>query len=116
MLTNDLPGPGDAHGCPFRAFSTQQLTATLQQSFPRLTQVEQKEILEQKEKSHYHVACTRLFEASHGLPKGKGIDPNGAPGVADSVTHPCKYVDYSRDWEKVRNGGGEDSMDVDTQS
>ena len=114
MLTSHLPGAGDCHGCPFRSFSTTQLTATLQQSFPRLTQVEQKEIIEQKEKMHFHVACTRLFEASHGLPKGRGINPNAASGISDSVTHPCAYVDMSRAWEKARADG--DGMDVDSQA
>ena len=112
MLTGNQPGAGDCHGCPFRSFSTSQLTAALQQSFPRLTQVEQKEIIEQKEKTHYHVACTRLFEASHGLPKGRGIDPNSAAGISESVTHPCDYVDKSRAWEKARADG----MDVDSQA
>lgn len=46
--------------------------------------------------SHYHLACTRVFEVTHGVKKGEGL--GGAEGV--TVTHPNKYTDHSRALEK----------------
>lgn len=44
--------------------------------------------------SHYHLACTRVFEVTHGIKKGEGV------GNGEGVTHPNKYADYSRGLEK----------------
>ena len=45
--------------------------------------------------NHYHVACTRVYEITHKLPKGSGLD-------GESVSHPNKYVAKSRELEKAR--------------
>lgn len=44
--------------------------------------------------SHYHLACTRVFEVTHGVKKGEGL------GNSEGVTHPNKYTDHSRALEK----------------
>ena len=54
--------------------------------------------------SHYHVACTRVFELTHGVKKGEGI------GGGECVTHPNQYAARSRELEK---GVSEAGMAVD---
>ncbi len=55
--------------------------------------------------SHYHLACTRVFEVTHGLKKGEGLGGGGggsgsAGNGGESVVHPNKYVDRSRELER----------------
>lgn len=58
ILTEHPPGPGEAHGCPYRHFSIDNLTALLQQ-----VGVKDQEVLrgvkEDKEKQKFHMACNR---------------------------------------------------------
>jgi DNA primase large subunit len=60
ILTEHTPGSGDAHGCPYRHFSVDNLTALLQQ-----VDVKDHEVLrgvkEDKEKTKYHMACNRYI-------------------------------------------------------
>lgn len=51
------------------------------------------EILRAADNQHFHIACTRVFECTHG---GRGL----ADG--DSVTHPNQYAARSRELEKER--------------
>ncbi len=54
---------------------------------------------------HYHVACTKVFEVTHALPSGTGLD-------GDSVTHPNQYAAKSREMEQVVEGGAEKAEDA----
>lgn len=54
-----------------------------------------RDILDSVKTSHYHVACTRVFEVTHGLKKGQGLGPDG-----ETVVHPNKFVDRSREMER----------------
>lgn len=45
---------------------------------------------------HYHVACTRVFELTHGISKGDGI------GGGESVTHPNQYAAKSMELRKEK--------------
>jgi DNA primase large subunit len=47
--------------------------------------------------THYHLACTRVFEVTKGIKKGEGL---GVGGEGENVTHPNKYADASRALEK----------------
>ena len=47
---------------------------------------------------HYHVACTKVFEVTHGLSRGQGLD-------GESVNHPNQYAAKSRDLEKSKKDG-----------
>ena len=53
-----------------------------------------RDILDSVKSSHYHVACTRVFEITHKLKKGEGLGEN------ESVSHPNKYMDRSRELER----------------
>lgn len=94
ILTQDQPGPQDTHGCPFRHFSTTNLSAAMVQHYG-LSSAEQSDILSSVKQGHYHLACTRIFEISHqkqGLRKGQGLD-----GKGETVTHPNLY--FERSWK-----------------
>ncbi|CAD6887808.1 unnamed protein product [Tilletia controversa] len=92
ILTQDQPGPQDSHGCPFRHFSPQNLSAGLS-SLYNIPASEQAEILTAVKAGHYHVGCTRLFELTHkkvGVKRGGGVD-----GKGESVSHPNRYFERS---------------------
>jgi DNA primase large subunit len=96
ILTQNQPGTQDSHGCPFRHFSTDNLSNFLLTNYPQLDRgaPEYRDIMESVKNHHYHVACTRLFEVTHCLKKGEGL------GNGESVSHPNKYTDRSRELEK----------------
>lgn len=54
---------------------------------------------------HYHVACTKVFEVTHSMPSGTGLD-------GESVTHPNQYAAKSREMEHAKETGGAKSEDV----
>jgi DNA primase large subunit len=58
ILTEHPPGPGEAHGCPYRHFSTENLISLLRQVGVSDHQVLQG-VKEDKEKTKYHLACNR---------------------------------------------------------
>ena len=89
ILTQDQPGPQDSHGCPFRHFSPANLSAALSKHY-NLAPQHQSEILSAVKAGHYHVGCTRLFELTHKVNKGSGLDGHG-----ESVTHPNRYFERS---------------------
>lgn len=91
IITQDAPGPQDTHGCPFRHFSPQNLSAALSTHY-RIAPDEQAEIVQAAKAGHYHVACTRLFELTHaqqGVARGDGL------GQGESVSHPNRYMEAS---------------------
>ncbi|CEQ42849.1 SPOSA6832_04716 [Sporobolomyces salmonicolor] len=94
IITGPVPGPNQSHGCPFRHHSEAGLTSLLHMSIPSLASADLKEILAATKNGHYHVACTRVFELQHakvGVAKGDGL------GGGDSVDHPNRYFDRSRE-------------------
>ncbi|ORX33982.1 eukaryotic and archaeal DNA primase, large subunit-domain-containing protein [Kockovaella imperatae] len=117
ILTINQPGTQDSHGCPFRHFSPDNLVIFLLSTYPQLdrSSPEMRDILDSVKTSHYHVACTRVFEVTHGLKKGQGLGPDG-----ETVTHPNKFVDRSREMErdrmeaiKAKEGGGDEDVKMD---
>ena len=63
ILTEHPPGSGEAHGCPYRHFSVENLTALLQ-----TVGVKDQEVLrgvkDDKEKMKFHLACNRFVLSS----------------------------------------------------
>lgn len=60
---------------------------------PNITSSDIKEIVKAAKDGHYHISCTRVFELQHqrlGVHKGDGL------GGGDSVDHPNRYFDKSR--------------------
>ena len=58
ILMEHPPGPGEAHGCPYRHFSMENLTGLLQQVGIRDSEV-LRGVKEDKEKQKFHLACNR---------------------------------------------------------
>lgn len=63
--------------------------------------------MQQVRSGHYHVACTRVFEITHGLKSGEGV------GDGVSVTHPNEYVARSRELEQRSTHVENSVMEVD---
>lgn len=95
IFTNHQPGVDDTHGCPYRHFSAENLQSALVTHFGNqgITPSVLPEIMQQVRSGHYHVACTRVFEITHGLKSGEGV------GDGVSVTHPNEYAARSRELE-----------------
>jgi len=55
-----------------------------------------REVMESVKKTHYHVACTRVFEITHAgnVKKGEGL------GGGNMVTHPNEYYNKSLEFER----------------
>ncbi|CAI6084012.1 hypothetical protein V2G26_020131 [Clonostachys chloroleuca] len=64
ILTEHPPGPGEAHGCPYRHFSKDNLEALVQAMGVSDSSV-LKGIHEDKAKNQHHMACNRVFEHLH---------------------------------------------------
>ncbi|GAA5854515.1 hypothetical protein JCM5353_000035 [Sporobolomyces roseus] len=93
IITGPVPGPGQCHGCPFRHQEAANLTSLLNLTIPNLSNPDLKDILKSAKEGHYHISCTRVFELQHaklGVQKGDGL------GGGDSVDHPNRYFDKSR--------------------
>ncbi|KAI5122060.1 hypothetical protein M0805_006044 [Coniferiporia weirii] len=97
IITQNQPGPQECHGCPYRHFSSERLqTALLATYGPHgLGVADLPEIMNAVKQEHFHVACTKVFEVTHGIPRGQGLD-------GESVTHPNHYAAKSRELEKAR--------------
>ncbi|TVY18277.1 putative DNA primase large subunit [Lachnellula arida] len=95
ILTEHPPGPGEAHGCPYRHFSVDNLTALLQN-----VGVKDQEVLrgvkEDKEKMKFHLACNRVFEYAHKQ-EIKKVRDDGTWGAAqlETIVHPNEYFKRS---------------------
>ncbi|KDQ15373.1 hypothetical protein BOTBODRAFT_31695 [Botryobasidium botryosum FD-172 SS1] len=112
IITQNGPGPGETHGCPFCHHSIDNLTSSLTSVYRITAQADLMEIQRAVKDGFYHVACTRVFEITHaerGVKKGEGL------GAGESVAHPNKYVARSRELEKAAGmpSGAGDAMMVD---
>jgi len=92
----------ECHGCPFVTFAPENLQTALMSMY-NVGSHDMGEISHLLKGQHYHVACTRVWEISHEVKKGAGLD-------GESVTHPNLYAAKSREFEKARTKGdsGED--------
>ncbi|KAG5648781.1 hypothetical protein DXG03_000130 [Asterophora parasitica] len=94
------------HGCPYRYYSPENLQTALLSAYSSrgLTSADLSEIMSTVKATHYHVACTRVFEITHssfGIKKGAGT------GDDESVTHPNQYAAKSMELYKVQQNSAE---------
>ena len=95
ILTEHAPGAGDAHGCPYRHFGADNLSALLQN-----TGVSDRDVLrgvkEDVEKKRFHIACNRVFEHAHKSDlKRVKEDGSWAAAELDVIVHPNTYFKRS---------------------
>lgn len=95
ILTDNAPGTGQTHGCPYRHFSVDNLVALLQ-----TTGVNDRETLqgvrEDVGRMRYHIACNRVFEHVH-KEELKKVKDEGTMSQADldTIVHPNTYFKRS---------------------
>jgi DNA primase large subunit len=99
------------HSCPYRFFSKENLPTALLSAYSSqgLSSNDLPEIMELVKKSHFHVACTRVFEITHsrfGIRNGEGVGGN------ESVTHPNQYAAKSIELEKAQKVPVTSTMEV----
>ncbi|KAK5261569.1 DNA primase subunit pri2 [Exophiala xenobiotica] len=109
ILTEHPPGSGEAHGCPYRHFSVDNLTSMLQ-----ATGVHDREVLrgvkEDVEKKRFHIACNRVFDWAHKAEIKKVKDEGTwGPAELETIVHPNTY--FKRSY-LLRNLGNLPKQDV----
>lgn len=77
----------------------------LERSYRITSTAEQAEIARLVKGHHYQVACTRVFEYTHRIKGGDGLD-----GQGETVDHPNRYFTRSRELFRAKD---KDSMDID---
>ncbi|KAI9668694.1 MAG: hypothetical protein M1829_005307 [Trizodia sp. TS-e1964] len=95
ILTENPPGSGDSHGCPYRHFGVDNLINLLQ-----VTGVTDRDVLrgvkEDIASKRYHIACNRVFDSVHRSEIKKVKDENiWGPAELDTIIHPNTYFKRS---------------------
>ncbi|KAI2603662.1 DNA primase, large subunit [Hypoxylon sp. NC1633] len=95
ILTEHPPGPGEAHGCPYRHFNLENLTALLQQVGVSDRSVMQG-VKEDKDNQKFHMACNRVFEYVHKNELKKAKDEGIMTSAQlETIVHPNEYFKRS---------------------
>ena len=89
------PGAGEHHGCPYKTFGEESLTAALGGLQIQPNKV--RDIVQKAKAHHYQLACGMTFEAVHG----KTVD--------EGVQHPNQYFEESR--KALGFGAGDETGD-----
>jgi DNA primase large subunit len=98
-IIHSAPATGDYHGCPFRHFDSEQLTATLRKNGVNSGNIA--ELNELVKNHHYQVACKRYYSFMHG---------NADAGRAG--THPNSYFSESMEHFKEKDAKDAGKKDV----
>lgn len=91
ILSKPRPARGEFHGCPYRDWNMDKLTAEL--SSMKLSPTQVNSVLESCQKNEFTIACTKVYEGTHGH-TGMEIDDQ------THITHPNLYFERSRQWQK----------------
>ncbi|EFX01161.1 DNA primase large subunit [Grosmannia clavigera kw1407] len=95
ILTEHTPGTGDAHGCPYRHFSMENLTTFLQGVGINDRAVLQG-VKEDKDKQKFHMACNRVFEHVHKNELRRAKDESVMTAAQlETIVHPNEYFKRS---------------------
>ncbi|PNY26173.1 DNA primase large subunit [Tolypocladium capitatum] len=95
ILTEHPPGPGEAHGCPYRHFNLENLTALVQAMGVTDRSVLQG-VKEDKDHQKYHMACNRVFEHLHKAEIKKAKDEGAmTSNQLETLVHPNEYFKRS---------------------
>ncbi|KDN69013.1 putative eukaryotic and archaeal DNA primase [Colletotrichum sublineola] len=95
ILTEHPPGPGEAHGCPYRHFNLENLT-TLVQSMGVSDRATLNGVKEDKDNQKFHMACNRVFEHLHKQELKKAKDEGVFTSAQlETIVHPNEYFKRS---------------------
>lgn len=95
ILTERVPTAGQAHGCPYRHFSVDNLIASLNSAG-----INDRDLLKgvktDVEATKFHIACNRVFEHAHAreLKKEKESE-TGSAKFKETIIHPNEYFTRS---------------------
>lgn len=92
-----MPGPSE-YGCPYRNYSPENLQSSLLSMYSQqgLRSADLPEVMANVKTSHFHVACTRVFELTHA---SCGV----SKGDMESITHPNQYTSRSMELYKAKD-------------
>ncbi|GAP90971.1 putative DNA primase large subunit [Rosellinia necatrix] len=91
ILTEHPPGPGEAHGCPYRHFSLENLTSLLQSVGITDRSVLQG-VKEDRDHQKFHMACNRVFEHVHKNEIKKAKEESIMTSAQlETIVHPNEY-------------------------
>ncbi|KAI1342180.1 DNA primase, large subunit [Xylariaceae sp. FL0016] len=95
ILMEHPPGPGETHGCPYRHFNLENLTALLQG-----TGITDHSVLQgvkaDKDQQKFHMACNRVFEYVHQNEIKKAKDEGiMTSNQLETIVHPNEYFKRS---------------------
>lgn len=85
IIGSNPPGPGDAHGCPFKHFDKPNLTTLLKNY--GVDDAELKEIMDQVDAKNYTGSCTKFFCGRH---------PSYSLKSESGIYHPNQFYVESR--------------------
>ncbi|RDA93507.1 hypothetical protein CP533_3964 [Ophiocordyceps camponoti-saundersi (nom. inval.)] len=95
ILTEHPPGPGEAHGCPYRHFSMENLT-TLLQDMGVTDRAVLQGVKEDKKGQKFHMACNRVFEHVHKAEIKRAKDEGiMTANQLETIIHPNEYFKRS---------------------
>ncbi|EGY23197.1 hypothetical protein VD0002_g5777 [Verticillium dahliae] len=95
ILTEHPPGPGEAHGCPYRHFDLENLNALMGGMGVTERGVLQG-VREDKEGQRFHMACNRVFEHLHKQEIKKAKDESVFTSAQlETIVHPNEYFKRS---------------------
>ncbi|AET39614.1 DNA primase subunit PRI2 Ecym_4581 [Eremothecium cymbalariae DBVPG len=95
VLSKPRPARGEYHGCPYRDWNPEKLSATL--AAMNLTQSQVSSILDSAKRNEFTLACTKAYEFS-ALSEAPGTANPSEPLITDQthITHPNLYFDRAR--------------------
>ncbi|KAK5995910.1 putative DNA primase large subunit [Cladobotryum mycophilum] len=104
------PGPGEAHGCPYRHFNMENLSALVQAMGVSDRSVLQG-IKEDRDHQKFHIACNRVFEHLHKAEIKKAKDEGVMTSAQlETIVHPNEY--FKRSYT-LRNLGKESDVKME---
>ncbi|KAI1816672.1 DNA primase, large subunit [Poronia punctata] len=108
ILTEHPPGPGEAHGCPYRHFSLDNLTALLQ-GVGITDRAVLQGVKQDKDSQKFHLACNRVFEYVHKNEISKARDEGIMTAAQlETIVHPNEYFKRSYTLRNLGKVNGED--------
>lgn len=96
ILLDHAPGNGEAHGCPYRHFGTDNLIGFLQNQMGVKDMDVLKGVKNDKDNKKFHIGCNRVFEWKH-KEELKREKESGKGVVRETIIHPNEY--FLRSWE-----------------
>ncbi|PKS11048.1 hypothetical protein jhhlp_002809 [Lomentospora prolificans] len=95
ILTEHAPGPGEAHGCPYRHFDMDNLT-TLLQGMGVTDRTVLQGVKEDRDGRRYHIACNRVFDHLHKTEIKKAKEESIMTSAQlETIVHPGEYFKRS---------------------